>query len=112
MFHKTFSSDVDVHRTWEFNKTQPLRSPTVPFLLYGVPMGALKVFNIVLFHYTGLNVVGNYIVTLIPKLVLLLLSFSVDYLVYKEYKIISLIKRRGEIAQIKMFNPKKTSHTT
>jgi len=79
--------DVDVHRTWEFNKTQPLRSPTVPFLLYGVPMGALKVFNIVLFHYTGLNIVGNYIVTLIPKLVLLLLSFSVDYLVYKVCKL-------------------------
>ena len=75
--------NIDVHRTWEFNTTQPLRSPTVSYTLYGIPLTILRVINTCLYHYLGINIVGPLLVDLLPRLVLLVLSFSVDFMVYQ-----------------------------
>jgi len=75
--------NLEVERTWEFNATTPLRSPTIPFLLYGLPLYTLKLLNFGLHEYFQINLLGNVIIGLVPKLVLLLLSFSVDFLVYQ-----------------------------
>ena len=40
-----------MERTWEFNATTPLRSPTIPFLLYGLPLYTLKLLNFGLYEY-------------------------------------------------------------
>ena len=34
--------ELDTHRTWEFNVTAPLRSPSVSYGLFGVPLTLLK----------------------------------------------------------------------
>jgi len=78
---------LNVHRTWEFNTTQPLRSPSINYLIYGVPLSGLKVFNFVLHHYLGINIIGNFLLRLTPKLVLFLLSLVVDFLVYQVCKL-------------------------
>jgi len=75
--------NIDVHRTWEFNTTQPLRSPTVSYSLYGIPLTILRVINTCLYHYLGINIVGPLLVDLLPRVVLLVLSFSVDFMVYQ-----------------------------
>jgi len=75
--------NINVHRTWEFNTTQPLRSPTVTYMVYGIPLTLVKIVNSLLYHYLGLNVVGPLLVDLLPRVVLLLLSFCIDFMVYK-----------------------------
>ena len=55
--------DLDVHRTWEFNTTQPLRSPTIPFVIYGIPLGCLRLVNLGVYHYLGVNIIGEKLLT-------------------------------------------------
>lgn len=52
-------------------------------VLIGTPLYGLKLANAILFHYTGLTVVTPYLVLLLPRLVMLVLSFSVDWCVYQ-----------------------------
>ena len=80
--------ELDTHRTWEFNISAPLRSPSLPFLLYGVPVGALKYLDLFLHAKLGIQVfIGPYIIQLVPRLVMLLLSFTVDACVYQICKL-------------------------
>ena len=75
--------EVDVTRTWEFNSTSPLRSMVLPTVIFGAPLSALKTANFLLNHYTGLNLISGHLVLLVCRMVMLVLSFSVDYCVYK-----------------------------
>lgn len=80
--------ELDTHRTWEFNISAPLRSPTLPFLLYGVPLGALKLADLYLHWKLGVTAfIGPYVVQLVPRLVMLALSFTVDFTVYQICKL-------------------------
>jgi len=79
--------EVESHRTWEFNVTQPLRSPSLPMFVYGSPLYLLKFLNYLLHFYTGINVITPYLLHLIPKVILLLLSFSIDFTVYQICKL-------------------------
>jgi len=75
--------ELETHHTWEFNKTAPLRSPSLPFLVYGLPVYLLSVLNWRLNHFTGWNIIGPFLLELIPRLIMLLLSFSVDFMIYQ-----------------------------
>merc|ERR1719400_2518305 len=80
--------ELDTHRTWEFNISAPLRSPSLPFLLYGLPVGALKYLDLLLDAKLGIQIfIGPYIVQLVPRLIMLLLSFTVDACVYQICKL-------------------------
>ena len=59
---------LDTHRTWEFNISAPLRSPSLPFLLYRLPIGLLKQVDLYLDHKLGLQLfLGPYILQLVPR---------------------------------------------
>ena len=55
----------------------------VPYTLYGLPLTALKYFNLYLHHLYGWNIVGPFLLQLIPRLVMLALSLTVDFTVYQ-----------------------------
>lgn len=74
---------VDVVRTWEFNSSSPIRSSVVNNILLGTPLRALRVADAVLHYYTGWNATSGYLVLLLPRLVMLAMSFTVDYSVYQ-----------------------------
>jgi hypothetical protein len=75
--------EVESHRTWEFNTTQPLRSQTIPYCVYGLPLTMLKFANAYLYSQLDVSFLGPYLIHLLPKLVLLGFSFIIDYTVYQ-----------------------------
>ena len=79
--------ELETHRTWEFNVTAPLRSPSIPYVLYGLPLTTLKYVNQYLHHLHGWNMIGPFLLQLIPRLVMLVLSLSVDFTVYQVCKL-------------------------
>ena len=100
--------ELETHRTWEFNATAPLRSPTVPYSLYGVPLFFLKYVNMYFYNLYGWNFIGPFLLQLLPRysskywfnlksiyfihhllfrLVMLILSLTVDFTVYQICKL-------------------------
>jgi len=79
--------ELETHRTWEFNVTAPLRSPTVPYSLYGVPLFFLKYVNMYFYNLYGWNFIGPFLLQLLPRLVMLMLSLTVDFTVYQICKL-------------------------
>ena len=75
--------EIETHRTWEFNATAPLRSPSVSFGLFGVPLTLLKYINLYFYSRLGLSFLGPYLLMVVPRLVMLALSLCVDLTVYK-----------------------------
>ena len=70
-------------RTWEFNSTSPIRSITANMVIFGGPLFLVKCFDYVFNFITGWTIIGPYVVGLIPRLVMLILSFISDYAVYQ-----------------------------
>ena len=70
-------------RTWEFNSTSPIRSMTFNMVLWGGPLYLLKLFDFVFNFITGWTIIGPYIVNVLPRMVMLALSFISDYTVYQ-----------------------------
>ena len=70
-------------RTWEFNTTSPIRSVTFNMVLFGTPLYLLKALDYVFNFITGWTLIGPYIVKLLPRLVMLALSFISDYTIYQ-----------------------------
>ena len=78
---------LETHRTWEFNATAPLRSPSLPFALYGLPLIGLKYVNMYVHNNFGINILGPYIIQLVPRIIMLIMSFSVDFMIYQICKL-------------------------
>ena len=78
---------LEVVRTWEFNVNSPLRSMVLPMALFGSPLYLLKLINSFVFPLTGVSVVQPYLILLLPRLVSLVLSFSIDYCVYQVIRV-------------------------
>lgn len=70
-------------RTWEFNSTSPLRSVTLNTIILGGPLFALKSMDYVFNFVTGCTIVGPYLISILPRLVMLALSFISDYTVFQ-----------------------------
>lgn len=89
--------DVDHIRAWEFNRTEPVRSILVPILTVGVPYKLLKSLDHMAIGYLGYSVITPYFLLVLPRLLICLISFLVDYSLYK----ICIINREA-------FQPKLT----
>ncbi len=74
---------TDTIRTWEFNVTAPIRSMTLPHIIFGTPLHALKLLDYVLYQLTGWSLIGSSLIFLVPRLIMLGLSFVVDWCVYQ-----------------------------
>ncbi len=75
---------LSVDRPWELNATSPIRSMTLPAVVYGGPLLALKSVSFALdYFFPGMSLISSYTVLLAPRLAMLALSFSVDYCVYQ-----------------------------
>ena len=59
--------ELDTHKTWEFNITAPLRSPTIPYTLYGVPLTMLKYINLYFHNMYGWNFIGAFLLNIVPR---------------------------------------------
>ena len=70
-------------RTWEFNNTAPIRSITLNMIIFGGPLYFFRSLDYVFNFITGWTLIGPYIIGLIPRLVMLFLSFISDYATYQ-----------------------------
>lgn len=70
-------------RTWEFNTTTPLRSVTLNMIIFGGPLYFVRCCDYVVNFTTGWSIIGPYMVNLVPRLVMLALSFISDFTVYQ-----------------------------
>ena len=59
--------ELDTHKTWEFNITAPLRSATIPYTLYGVPLTMLKYINLYFHNMYGWNFIGAFLLNIVPR---------------------------------------------
>jgi len=75
--------NTDTTKTWEFNSTAPLRSMTLQSIVIGGPLSVLKCLDYLVYLFTGFSIIGPYIVLILPRIIMLVLSFTVDYCVYK-----------------------------
>ncbi|KAJ8957814.1 hypothetical protein NQ318_001810 [Aromia moschata] len=75
--------DVECSPPWEFNATFPIRSMAIPYFTIGMSYKVLNGINYILKVYLGTPVVTPYLLLIIPRLLMCLLSFLVDYALYK-----------------------------
>ena len=74
---------TETTRTWEFNTTAPLRSMTINMLVFGTPLYLVKLLDWLLSFSIGWSIISPYLLMMIPRLMMLCLSFIVDWIVYK-----------------------------
>ncbi|KAL3846935.1 hypothetical protein ACJMK2_017876 [Sinanodonta woodiana] len=72
--------DVSAYRTWEFNVTDPIRSPIMPYALYGPVFHALKYLNS-LSASPPPSLTASQVLRY-PRLVMAVLSLVIDFSVY------------------------------
>ncbi|CAH1779404.1 unnamed protein product [Owenia fusiformis] len=83
--------NLRVRRTWEFNKTQPIRSMLFPYITTGIPLFALKSIQGLLNKYTvQLDVITTMNMVRASRIMTLFLSFLCDIMLYKIAKMLSL----------------------
>lgn len=83
---EVFAGDVfgvEVSKPWEFNTTNPIRSIPVIYIATRIPLSILKTISNFLEMYTGLTLLSTYMVLVVPRLTVCLLSFITDYCLYK-----------------------------
>ena len=69
--------NFSVHRTWEFNETNPIRSIVIPYVITGPAFSIL--------HYLGMQENSNALLV-VPRVFMTLLSFLTDVLLYHTAK--------------------------
>lgn len=79
--------DVDFKKPWEFNHTQPIRSVLIPYLTVGMPYKLLKCLDELSRYYFDISLIIPYFLIVFPRILLCMLSFLVDYSLYKICKI-------------------------
>lgn len=75
----------DVHHSppWEFNTTQPIRGITIPYFTTGMCYIFLRDINNLAMEYLSLNFGTPYFLTILPRLLIGIFSFIVDFSLYK-----------------------------
>lgn len=72
-----FRTDVTV--PWEYNATFPLRSIPVMYIITSLPLSFLHLFS----KFFGSEVLTPYLVLVLPRLTICLLSFISDFCLYR-----------------------------
>nr|XP_023026482.1 GPI mannosyltransferase 4 [Leptinotarsa decemlineata] len=75
--------DIECSPPWEFNVTFPLRSMTIPYFTIGQSYKSLRYLNSLSELYFQKTILGPYLLLVVPRLLMCLLSFLVDYCLYK-----------------------------
>ena len=75
--------DIEVTRTWEFSTTFPIRSVALPYLFVGLSYSSLKYVAPFISLWFGINIRTPYFLLVLPRLFACLLSFVLDYSLYK-----------------------------
>ncbi|XP_066249943.1 GPI mannosyltransferase 4 [Euwallacea similis] len=71
--------DVEHSPPWEFNATQPIRGMALPYFTTGLSYIFLRDINRLAIEYLPLNVVSPYFLLVLPRLIIALFSFSIDF---------------------------------
>lgn len=74
---------MEVSKPWEFNVSSPIRSIPVIYVATKIPLSILKTMSNFLEMYTGLNLTSTYMVLMVPRLAVCLLSFITDFCLYR-----------------------------
>jgi Alg9-like mannosyltransferase family. len=75
--------DIEANRPWEFNTTFPIRSIALPYFIAGIPYNALKNAAPFVRLWFDINIKSPYMMVVLPRLFVCLLSFITDYCLYK-----------------------------
>ncbi|XP_073434831.1 GPI mannosyltransferase 4 isoform X1 [Dendrobates tinctorius] len=72
--------DLEIYRPWEFQSVSPCRTVLVPLLTSGTAFWIMNVF-----HIFGTEMASNYsyFLLVLPRLIITILSFLLDYTVYR-----------------------------
>lgn len=74
---------VEAKQPWEFNVRFPIRSMAIPYFTIGASLKMLKNINYFTMEYFNSTVFTPYLIITFPRLLMCLLSFLVDYSLYK-----------------------------
>lgn len=74
---------LEATRTWEFNRTMPIRSIAIPFLYIKLPMTVFKIISIFSRKLIGADLLSSYSLLVFPRLIMALISFFNDFCVFK-----------------------------
>ncbi|KAG5862354.1 hypothetical protein JTB14_023350 [Gonioctena quinquepunctata] len=75
--------DVECSPPWEFNRTFPIRSMTIPYFTIGMSYKFLRDTNNLSKAYFHQTFLSPYLLLVIPRMLMCLGSFLVDYSLYK-----------------------------
>lgn len=70
-------------RTWEFNTTMPIRSIALPYIIYKIPLNAYRLLSFYVRYYTGFEICTPYVVFVLPRLIMCLISFVNDWSLFR-----------------------------
>lgn len=74
--------NLEIDKPWEFITTFPIRSIGLNYIIFGLSYNILKICDIIA-HYFKSSVVTPYALVVFPRAVFCLLTFVVDYTIYK-----------------------------
>lgn len=75
--------NVEAKQPWEFNVTFPVRSMAIPYFTIGASLKMLKNVNYFAKEYFSNTVFTPYLIIIFPRFLMCILSFFVDYSLYK-----------------------------
>lgn len=75
--------EVSSHTPWEFNITFPVRSIALSYSTVGASLRLLKGISFLLEEYLNCSIITPYFLIVFPRFLMCLLSFIVDYSLYK-----------------------------
>lgn len=75
--------EVEVNKPWEFTTTFPIRSITLPYFILGTSYQILKILNTLTAMVLNVTIITPYTLVLFPRLLICMLSFLVDWSLYK-----------------------------
>lgn len=61
----------------------PIRSIVVPYIIYKIPMNLYRLLSMYVYYFTGLDIRTPYMVFIVPRLVMCLISFVNDWSLYQ-----------------------------
>ncbi|XP_063709701.1 GPI mannosyltransferase 4 [Culicoides brevitarsis] len=74
---------IDAIRTWEYNRTFPIRSAAIPFIYLRVPLNIYNLLSRYLYYYFSLDMKCSYWLLVFPRMIMCAISFVNDYCLYR-----------------------------
>uniref|UniRef100_A0A336MMM5 Mannosyltransferase n=1 Tax=Culicoides sonorensis TaxID=179676 RepID=A0A336MMM5_CULSO len=81
---------IDTIRTWEYNRTFPIRSAAIPFIYLRVPLNIYNLISRYLYYYFNLDMKCSYWLLVFPRIIMCAISFINDFCLFKICQIYGL----------------------